>query len=281
MRARIGNLIHHFDDLKKAHDAVLRAKDQIALLTPIREGAARHATLSREDQLARQQRDQLHPWFTDQKLQLSLEHQPSWSSTGQRLQEDSAQAGAPKSPNCGTELAAVQEDIRTNGGGRLAAIDAEVARLGEESRSSARASKPTPQAAADLGLRPPEDRVLFDANRARLAGVETELADQADELQDSRTELTMTRTVLTGTRGDIAAELTSLQSRPNLLPLPPGGAPPSAVRREPALPETGAAVRRRAAAGPRRRSAPGRARPNAPCAASPVPAGARRNTTRR
>ena len=39
--ARIGNLIHHFDDLKKAHDAVLRAKDQIALLTPIQDGAAR------------------------------------------------------------------------------------------------------------------------------------------------------------------------------------------------------------------------------------------------
>ena len=34
-----------------------------------------HAQLSREDDLARQQRDQLHPWFTDRQLQLSLEHQ--------------------------------------------------------------------------------------------------------------------------------------------------------------------------------------------------------------
>ena len=47
VEARIGNLIHHFDDLKKAHDAVLRAKDQIALLTPITEGASQHAALSR------------------------------------------------------------------------------------------------------------------------------------------------------------------------------------------------------------------------------------------
>ena len=66
--ARISNLIHHFDDLKKAHGAVLRAKDQISLLTPIRAGAARHAALTAEDELARAQRDQLHPWFTDRRL---------------------------------------------------------------------------------------------------------------------------------------------------------------------------------------------------------------------
>ena len=47
VEARIGNLIHHFDDLKKAHDAVLRAKDQIGLLTPIKEGAAQHAAADR------------------------------------------------------------------------------------------------------------------------------------------------------------------------------------------------------------------------------------------
>ncbi|UUL76133.1 hypothetical protein NG819_19705 [Pseudarthrobacter sp. Fe7] len=55
---RITNLIHHFDDLKKAHDAVLRAKDQIALLTPIKEGAALHAGLTADDEQARKQRDQ-------------------------------------------------------------------------------------------------------------------------------------------------------------------------------------------------------------------------------
>ena len=75
-------------------------------------------------------------------------------------------------------------------------------------------------AAAELGLRAPEDRVLFDANRDRLAAVEQELAAQYNEAAGSRTELTMTRTVLTGRADDIKAELTSLQSRRNLLPLP-------------------------------------------------------------
>ncbi|WP_426989940.1 ATP-binding protein [Pseudarthrobacter sp. Y6] len=219
VEARIGNLIHHFDDLKRAHDAVLRAKDQIALLTPITEGAAQHTALSRDDEFARQQRDQLHPWFTDRKLQLSIEHQTELQNTGLRLQEDSGKL-ATEITQLRLDLAAVKEDIRSNGGGRLAAIEAEAARLGEESRSQRVHFEKYAEAAADLGLQAPADRVQFDANRARLADVEKELAATANEAQDSRTELTMTRTVLTGRATDIAAELTSLQARPNLLPRP-------------------------------------------------------------
>ena len=135
---RITNLIHHFDDLKKAHDAVLRAKDQIALLTPIKEGAALHAGLTADDELARRQRDQLHPWFTDRKLQLSLEHQTELERTGVRLQEDSARLSG-EIKQLRRDLAGVEEDIRTNGGGRLAAIDAELAALAGQVRRAAAA----------------------------------------------------------------------------------------------------------------------------------------------
>lgn len=217
--ARISNLIHHFDDLKKAHDAVLRAKDQIRLLTPIRDGAAQHAQLSREDELARQQRDQLHPWFTGQRLQLSLEHQSELERTGERYRADSTELRT-KIAGKRHELSAVQEDIRTNGGGRLAAIDADVARLNDQARTQRQRFETYAAAAKDLGLRPPEDRVLFDGNRARLGEVETQLGAQSDELQESRTGLTITRTAQTERLVGIAAELRSLQSRPNLLPLP-------------------------------------------------------------
>ncbi len=74
-------------------------------------------------------------------------------------------------------------------------------------------------AAAELGLRAPEDKVLFGTNRDRLAAVEAELAQRHNELQEQRTELTMKRTVLTEAAADLKAELTSLQSRRNLLPL--------------------------------------------------------------
>lgn len=218
VETRIGKLISHFDDLKKAHGAVLRAKDQIALLTPIRDGAARHAKLTFEDELARAQRDQLHPWFTNQRLTLSLEHAAELESTGVRLSEESTSLNT-RIAGLRHELNAVAEDIRSNGGGRLAAIDAEVARLGTEAGAQRTRYQTYAAAAAELGLRAPEDKVLFGTNRDRLAAVESELAQQNTDLQESRTELTMTRTVLTEAAAGIKTELTSLQSRRNLLPL--------------------------------------------------------------
>jgi uncharacterized protein YPO0396 len=215
---RITNLIHHFDDLKKAHDAVLRAKDQITLLTPIKEGAAQHAKLSADDDVARRQRDQLRPWFTDRKLQLSLEHQAELERTGVRLQEDSARLGS-DIKQLRRDLAAVEEDIRTNGGGRLAAIESDLAALAAKSAEQRHRFESYAAAAAELDLQVPEDRVLFDANRARLADVEQDLAARAKGLQDERTTLSITQSELSTAAANIAAELTSLQARRNLLPL--------------------------------------------------------------
>ncbi len=217
--ARIGNLIHHFDDLKKAHDAVLRAKDQIALLTPIREGSALHAQLSSDDERARVQRDQLHPWFTQRRLELSTDHQGELERTAVRYREDSVTLAADIA-GARHQLSAVQEDIRTNGGGRLAAIDVERNRLEEESRTQRTRFENYRTAAADLGLQLPEDRVLFDANRAQLEDVETGLREESADLQEQRTTLTVERSGVADRLTAITAELVSLQSRPNLLPLP-------------------------------------------------------------
>jgi uncharacterized protein YPO0396 len=216
---RISNLIHHFDDLKKAHDAVLRAKDQISLLTPIKAGADQHAKLSADDSMARRQRDQLHPWFTDRKLKLSLEHQTELERTGLRLQEDSVRLNG-DIKQLRRDLAGLEEDIRTNGGGRLAAIDAELSNLETKSTEQRQRFEAHSSAAADLGLQAPEDRVLFDANRARLAEVEQELADRSDALQEQRTALSMLQVELKAKTTEITAELTSLQGRRNLIPLP-------------------------------------------------------------
>jgi uncharacterized protein YPO0396 len=216
---RITNLIHHFDDLKKAHDAVLRAKDQIALLTPIKEGAALHAGLTADDELARRQRDQLHPWFTDRKLQLSLEHQAELEQTGLRLKEDSLRLNG-EIKQLRRDLAGVEEDIRTNGGGRLAAIDAELASLATKSAEQKQRFEAYSAAAGDLGLQAPEDRVLFDANRAGLGGVEQDLAARSEALHGERTTLSIQQAGLEARAGEIKAELTSLQARRNLIPLP-------------------------------------------------------------
>ncbi|XAZ32277.1 ATP-binding protein [Paenarthrobacter ureafaciens] len=219
VQTRINKLISHFDDLKKAHEAVVRAKDQIELLKPIRDGAATHRKLSSEENQARRQRDQLHPWFIDQQLTLSLEHKEELERTGQKLREDSAQLASDVA-RLRHELAIVQEDIRTSGGGRLAAIDAEVSRLEESAKKQRNRFEDYAAAAVELGLNAPEDRVLFDANRSRLGEVEGNLASKAAKLQEQRTALHSELKELAARRDDLDAELGSLGSRPTLLERP-------------------------------------------------------------
>jgi uncharacterized protein YPO0396 len=43
---RVAALIAHFDDLHRAHEAVLKAKHQMALLTPLAADCERHAELA-------------------------------------------------------------------------------------------------------------------------------------------------------------------------------------------------------------------------------------------
>jgi uncharacterized protein YPO0396 len=60
---RLKELIAHFDDLTKAHDAVIAAKDQIQLLTPIEEEHQRAQTETAQATFLRQCRDQLRAYF--------------------------------------------------------------------------------------------------------------------------------------------------------------------------------------------------------------------------
>ena len=56
---RIQALIGHFDDLNRAHEAVLKAKRQVEMLTPLVADSARYTTLTTEVDFLRQCRDGL------------------------------------------------------------------------------------------------------------------------------------------------------------------------------------------------------------------------------
>ena len=59
---RIAALIAHFDDLHRAHEAVLKAKQQIEQLLPLTADCARHASLQQQDEQLRGCREALRPF---------------------------------------------------------------------------------------------------------------------------------------------------------------------------------------------------------------------------
>ncbi|MFC8302895.1 ATP-binding protein [Specibacter sp. NPDC057265] len=214
---RIKNLLHHFDDLKKAHHAVLRAKDQIRMLEPVRDNAARHDALSGDYNSSYLQREQLSPWFSTQKLELSEAHLLELKRACAKVQEQqtslSVELGA-----LNRELAELRDDIRNSGGGRIAAIEAELARLSLQQGAQRERHTSYSDAATVLGLFAPEDQVVFDANAAALPGVEKHLIQANAEFQDQRTALDRQRSEARGQAGQLQEELQSLMNRQNLLP---------------------------------------------------------------
>ena len=131
---RIDALIRHFDDLNRAHETVLRAKDQIEKLTPLVEHCDRHGALASEvaDLEACQQAAEpyfatLRIEFLDQGLvELSLQEAQISAKVrgyGERMQR------------LDDKLAALRRDIDLSGGGA-----AQSARSGDQgSRTGATA----------------------------------------------------------------------------------------------------------------------------------------------
>jgi len=70
VKTRIDGLIAHFDDLNRAHAAVLKAKRQLELLTPLVADCDRHAELLASMAGLRDARDALRTYFANLKLNL-------------------------------------------------------------------------------------------------------------------------------------------------------------------------------------------------------------------
>lgn len=68
--SRTGALLSHFEDLNRAHEAVLKAKRQVGMLKPLVEDCDRYQDMRHEVNELRACREALRPWFAARKLEL-------------------------------------------------------------------------------------------------------------------------------------------------------------------------------------------------------------------
>ena len=129
--SRIEALIRHFDDLDRAHQAVLKAKRQVDLLTPLVADGERHRALVAEVQGWREARDQLRPYFArlkgellDRRLGLLAEDATRLDAQIERME---AQREAER-----VEVSRLERALRDKGGDRLEELAAEIRRLEQE-----------------------------------------------------------------------------------------------------------------------------------------------------
>ena len=131
VKPRIDGLIAHFDDLNRAHAAVLKAKRQLELLNPLVADCDKHAELLSGIDILRKCREALRPYFAglkldliDQRLQTLHESFETESGKVNKLELQRSEQGL--------QVRVKRDAIASNGGDRIAQIEAEIERKQRE-----------------------------------------------------------------------------------------------------------------------------------------------------
>ena len=124
---RIKALINHFDDLNRSHDAVLKAKRQIALLQPLVEDCDGHSELTGQVAQSRRCRDALKPFFSSHKHRLLGERIERLQVELKRLQARIEQLQDTLHRQQ-AQQAELRQQIADNGGGRIERIAEDIRR---------------------------------------------------------------------------------------------------------------------------------------------------------
>ena len=217
VEARIAALIDHFDDLNRAHEAVLKAKRQIEQLTPLVADCARHGGLCEQADQLRGCRDALRPWFAMLKGQL-LERrievlQAELDKTVHRLarlQEERIGQMQRRDE--------ITQAIAANGGNRIEQIKSDIVRLQIQKDERARRSAQYDELARALVLPGAHDAGAFDANRRAIDAGKDACAAQRDDFQNRLTEAGVSVRELGRQYSVITAELESLRKRRSNIP---------------------------------------------------------------
>lgn len=215
--SRIKALIDHFEDLHRAHEAVLKAKRQIELLTPLVADCDRHASISKQTEELRACRDALRPYFAQLKLQLLDKRISGLTEELARHQDRVGRLDQ----NCDVlrrEESNIRRSIAENGGDRLDWLTNEIGR--REAERTQRQAKW--QRYNDLvrlvGEHPAGDERAFARQRNRFSELAHSCREREANLQNQLTEHGVTLRQAQQDHEKLSVEIALLKRRHTNIP---------------------------------------------------------------
>ena len=214
---RIAALIEHFDDLSRAHEAVLRARRQIEHLAPLVADCDRHAALGAEVEELRECREALRPYFASLKGGLLDERiarlADEWSRQSAQIER-----GTERRDRERLDVEEIRRAIAENGGDRLERLAADIRRLeNERAARNARAERYA-ELVRGVGEAPAADDAAFVDQRARLAEKAERLREDEARLQNDLIKLGVDLQQGRDEHATVSAEIESLKSRRSNIP---------------------------------------------------------------
>lgn len=209
---RIDALIHHFDDLNRAHEAVLKAKHQIERLVPLVKDCQTHQEVLDQQGLLRDCRNALTPFFATHKWTLFRKRLKNLADEQERLENKIHALDLDHSGLLG-DRDGLKQAISENGGDRLERIRADLDRLAQEKQNRQGKAQRYGELARDLDLAVVETRDDFHDNAQKIKARRKKLKQEAADLRNERTDTEVEFRDLKSAYQELEKELESLSGR--------------------------------------------------------------------
>jgi uncharacterized protein YPO0396 len=215
---RVRDIIAHFEDLTKAHDAVKRAREQLEALEPVVQTATKYdAALAERDALERE-RSAVRLFIAERRSSLLADEIAQLETEGLGLwqEQDTAEA---KQQELKEERESLIEERAKAGGDRIGELE----RLAREARDQAETRHRTralfDAAVSDAGMKPVASSEEFTALSALVSAERPRLAAGKRDLDVGTADAIGRERELQRKCGVITEELTSLEQRTSNLPV--------------------------------------------------------------
>lgn len=217
VEARITALIAHFDDLDRAHAAVIRAKRQVALLEPIVADCDRHEELRAEVEELRTAREFLAAHFAMLKLEL-LENRESTLDSEHERQTNRIHAVAETLASLRRDETDLNRQIAENGGDRITTLTARIGELSSERERRKRKFDFYTDLVFRLDEPTARDAAAFNRQQDRIAALKGKGETDEADLENRITEDKVAMRDLQEELATVSSEIESLKARRSNIP---------------------------------------------------------------
>lgn len=209
---RIAALIQHFEDLNRAHEAVLKAKRQIEMLGPLVADCDNHQIMAQRSEELRASRDCLRPWFASLKLELLDKRHTSLNEELSRHQIAIERLDGERRSQRDRDRE-LRRTIAENGGDRIESIAAEIRQHQQELERRNQKATRYGKLAGQLGEHPATSAEEFYQQRARHAAMHETTAEAEVRVQNNLNEAGVLFTQGRQEHEQLTAEIKSLKAR--------------------------------------------------------------------
>jgi len=214
---RISALISHFDDLNRAHEAVLKAKRQVEMLTPLVADCARQGAHRRELEALRACREALKPHFASLKLALLERRIVLQAEEHARLSQQKARQLEQRDHER-AEVDRLKRAVAEHGGDRLEQLGIQIRDSERERDRRQLRARRQAELLAVIDEIPASDETAFTAQRKQLSARREQLSQQESELQNQATEWGVNLREGRREHSALSEEIRSLKARRSNIP---------------------------------------------------------------